>query len=68
MNGGCSFQPINLINDDPFDYLSNGTSSQIEQTKKTSLIKMAIGFLVKLNIYSSWTNKNDILCTLEEKP
>jgi len=45
-----------LIYDDPFDYLSNGTSSQVEQTKKTS---MTIGFLVKLNIYSSW-----IICKL----
>jgi len=31
MNENCSYWMINLINDDRFDYLSNGTFSQVEQ-------------------------------------
>ncbi len=70
MNGHCSYWLINLINDDPFDYLpngtfnevkqkmismfkmgngfySNGTFGQVEQARKTSLVKMANGFSIK---------------------
>jgi len=33
MNGHYSYWFINLINDEPFDYLSIGTFGQVEQTK-----------------------------------
>jgi hypothetical protein len=46
MNEHCSYWMINLINDDPFDYLSNGSSSLVEQ-KMIALVKMANGVLIK---------------------
>ncbi len=33
---------------------------QVGQTKKTFMVKIANGFLVKWNISSSWTNKKNI--------
>jgi hypothetical protein len=33
MNGHYSYWLINLINDEPFDYLSIGTFGQVEQIK-----------------------------------
>jgi hypothetical protein len=43
MNEHCNFGVINLINDDPFDYLLNRTSNQVEQ-EMISLVKMVNGF------------------------
>jgi hypothetical protein len=43
MNGHCSYCLINLTRDDLFDYLSNGTSSQVV-LKMIFLVKMPNGF------------------------
>ncbi len=76
MNGHYSYWLIDLTNDDPFDYLpngtfnevkqkmismfkmgngfySNGTFGQVGQTRKTSMVKMANEFSIKLNISSN---------------
>jgi len=49
-----------LTNDDPFDYLSNGTSNQVEE-KNDIIGQDSQGVIVKWNIWSSWTNKKKIL-------
>jgi hypothetical protein len=46
MTGHCSYWLINLISVDPINYLSNGTSNQVEQIK-TSLVKITNEILIK---------------------
>jgi hypothetical protein len=59
MNGHCSYWLINLTNDDPFDYLSKGTFSHVEQ-QNDIFCQNSRWIFVRWNIWSSWTNKKNI--------